>query len=145
MYTLTMHELEFVIEVFEDLRVLADPSEYLEGEVEEAVNILRSLKIKEIDMTEENTQEAFDVEAYAATLFDMLSPENDYAVGPEILVYINENPVAEEDQEKVTTALKALIDAALAPAEEAEEVAEEGTQDETAEETNTADADESAA
>jgi hypothetical protein len=130
-YMITKGELEYVIDIFEELKVLADPSEFLEEEAEEAINILRSLKLEEIDMNDEvqQTEAGFDVEAYATVLFEMLTPDNDYAVGPEVLEYINEHPVSDADQEGVTVALKNLIDSAKGETPE-EEVQEEQPNDE---------------
>lgn len=139
---MTLLELEYVIDIFEEMRALADPSEYLEEEAEEAINILRSLNLKEIDMTEENTtqeEQAFDATAYATELFNMLSAENGYAVGPEVLEHIVNNPVADADQESVSLALKNLIDEALAGEQEVAESAVEEVQDEPATEEAVAD------
>ncbi len=43
MYMITTGEIQFVTDVLQDLVSLADPSEYLEGEVREAFKILGSL------------------------------------------------------------------------------------------------------
>lgn len=40
---ITSGELGFVKDVFEDLRAISDPSDYLEGEVQEAINLLDQL------------------------------------------------------------------------------------------------------
>ena len=117
---ITKGELHYVIEILEELMALADPSEYLEEEAAEAINILRSLNLEEINMNDENVQNATEVAftdsqlKYAQSLFDMLSAENEYQIGSEVLEYINDNPVSEDDQSGVTVALKSLIDKALA-------------------------------
>ena len=43
MYMITTGEIQFVTDVLQDLVSLADPSEYLEGEVTQAFEILNSL------------------------------------------------------------------------------------------------------
>lgn len=43
---ITAQELRFVVDILSELRAIVDPSECLEGEITEAIDLLRALKME---------------------------------------------------------------------------------------------------
>lgn len=67
-FMITAGEIQFIQDLLEELRTLADPSEYYDGEVEDAVELLQKLK-------EYDTQKVVD---YFATQIDNQKENENY-------------------------------------------------------------------
>lgn len=109
---ITVEEARFIQSLLEELRGLCDPSEYYEREIDDAIELLESIKGESINfdlinytgVTKMENMTDREVYEYAENILKFV--KEDGSVSPEGIEFLVNNVPSSEDQARIVEAVK---------------------------------------